>query len=364
MNRLFWVLLLLLSACGDKTPIPIGFLGGTSGRFADLGAAGRNGAQLAVDQRNAAGGVRGRQLVLIAEDDKQDSQTAEQAFRRLQRAGVQVMVGPMTSSVAMAVKPLADEARVLMVSPTVTTALLSGKDDYFFRVVADVRDFAEQMATVLNTKHLSNRVVLITDAANAEYSSSWATLFTRSFSSKGGTVVSTESFDSRFERGYDHLAEQVLRGKPSLVVMVTSATDAALIAQKLKEKDPAVILAGTGWSGTSRLIELGGKAVDGMLSEQYYNPKSTAPAFVRFRQDYLKRFGDEPGFAATLGYDAASVVIDALANNPDKLSLKAVLLRKKRFAGLQEEIVFDEFGDAKRPRHMTFVRGGRFEPLD
>lgn len=129
------VLALLLAGCAPPPePISIGFIGGSSGRVADLGIAGRDGVQLAVDLRNQEGGVGGRMVRLLVRDDEQNPEAAARALRELIDQGVVAVVGPMTSAMAMATVPIANEAKLLMISPTVSTEDLSGRDDYFFRV--------------------------------------------------------------------------------------------------------------------------------------------------------------------------------------------------------------------------------------
>jgi hypothetical protein len=121
----------LLVACFSREPIRLGFLGGLSGRVADLGIGGRDGALLAIELRNASGGVGGRLLELIAEDDQQDTETAKRAVSRLINNKVVATIGPMTSAMAVATVPLANTTQRLMV----TTPDLVRMDDYFLRVI-------------------------------------------------------------------------------------------------------------------------------------------------------------------------------------------------------------------------------------
>ena len=80
---------LMLAACSPPAPIALGFVGGTSGRAADLGVAGRDAVQLAVDLRNRSGGVAGRQVKLLIRDDEQQPDVAQRVVRELidQRRG-------------------------------------------------------------------------------------------------------------------------------------------------------------------------------------------------------------------------------------------------------------------------------------
>src|SRR5512139_4244843 len=77
------LVLVLLSGCGPREPLRIGFIGGLSGRVADLGEAGRNGVQIAIEEINRAGGVKGRQIELLVRDDAQTPEKAIAAVNEL-----------------------------------------------------------------------------------------------------------------------------------------------------------------------------------------------------------------------------------------------------------------------------------------
>lgn len=358
--RLLAVALLatVLSACGEKEPVRIGFIGGVSGRFADLGTTGRNGVMLAVEWRNERGGVAGRKIALSIKDDQQDPEKARQALKELVTEGVTAVLGPMTSSIAAAIVPDANRAGMLLVGGTVTTSGLTGKDDNFVRTISTTTEYASHAAR--NYRHHGyKRAALIYDLANRDYTENWANEFSRTFTSEGGQIVKSQGFDSRTEKDYAVLATQLLQSKPDLVAIAANSVDGALLAQKLRQRNVDVRLAGSAWTGTQRLMELGGAAVEGMLIEQYYNQDDQSVSYQRFREAYLKRFGYEPGFAGVVSFDAANMLLDALAENADRKGLKERILKRTPFKGVQGDIAIDAYGDAQRPITMTEVRGGK-----
>jgi branched-chain amino acid transport system substrate-binding protein len=125
------ILSLVFFSCKPPEPIRIGFLGGTSGRVADLGIAGRDGAQLSVEICNQSGGISGRKLQLIIQNDEQTPEIAERGVRELIAEGVLAIIGPMTSAMGVAVVPIVNDAQILIISPTATTEELSGRNDFF-----------------------------------------------------------------------------------------------------------------------------------------------------------------------------------------------------------------------------------------
>lgn len=112
-------------------------------------------------------------MELIVEDDRQDSATAKQAVGRLIARKVDAIIGPMTSAVAVATVPLVNEARVTMISPTVTTSKLSGIDDYFLRVIAPTTDYARKGARYHYANQGHRRIAAAYDLRNSAYSENW-----------------------------------------------------------------------------------------------------------------------------------------------------------------------------------------------
>ncbi len=348
-----------LMGCGPKPAISIGFLGGLSGKFSDLGISTRNGALLAVEQANAVGGVDGRQLALVEQDDKQSPEAALAAMEVFKAQGVVAVVGPSTSSIAVAVTPVANAARLVMVAPTATTNRLSGKDDYFLRAVGDASFYGRAAAQRHYQQQGIRSVALILDMANADYTESWGEPYAAEFKALGGRVVSVERFKSTENPDHQAIAAKLLAGKPEMVITVASSVDSAMIAQRSRGLSKEVRLAGSGWASTERLIELGGASVEGMLFEQYFDRYDTGPRFQAFLKAYRDRFKDEPGYAAVLAYDAANMVISGLKAGKDK-DLKASILGIGKFDGAQSAITLDATGDANRGVYFGVVKNGAF----
>lgn len=359
--RIAWLCVLLcLASCGRPEPIRIGFVGGYSGRVADLGIDGRNGATIAIEEINAQGGIHGRPLELIARNDEQDAGQARRMVEQLIGLKVAAIVGHTTSAMSVATVDMITAQHMVMVSPTSTADELSGRDDYFFRVVAATRFNAARNAA----HYLAGgfrRAAVIYDLNNRAYSESWYKAFVAPFEAGGGKVVDTQTYTSRPDLHFNALAARLLASKPDLIVIVANAVDTALLAQQLRKRDAMVQLASAEWGGSDRLIDMGGAAVEGMFVSQYFDRFSKKPAFVAFRQRYRERFGEEPGYAAACGYDAARVVIAGLAEQRTGEDLKRTLLRLGQFELSQGAMKIDRFGDAERTVYVTQIRNGRFE---
>jgi branched-chain amino acid transport system substrate-binding protein len=351
--------------CTPSQPILIGFIGGTSGRVADLGIIGRDAVQLAIEQRNAAGGVRGRRLQLVIRDDEQDPDRARRAADELIEQGVVAIIGPMTSAMGVVVAPIATKAGVLVVSPTATTEALSGQDDQFFRVVSTAHEFAGLSARHQLEKGGMRRVAAVYDLRNRAWSEYWLEGFRETFTQGGGELAEVFAFESSPHVHFLDLARELLAVGPDGVLIIANSMDSALLCQQLRKLDPDIAITLADWGATERLLELGGSAVEGVTVVQTFDRDSDAPRYQAFLDAYVKRFGRQPGFAGVYAYEATEVVIDALERRTGDRSLKDILLTMGQIEGLQTPFRFDAFGDVTRTAgSISVIRDGQYVVVD
>ena len=356
--------ILLLSGCSEKEPLRIGFAGGLSGRVADLGISGSNGAVLAVEKRNRAGGVKGRAVKLIVRDDEQKAEAALRVDGELISLGVEAIVGHMTSSMTMAAVDLVNESGTIMVSPTTTTTYLTGKDDNFLRVTATTREYAAKMARHLRERLDLGAVAVVYDLGNREYTESWYRDFQEEFERLGGSIESVETYRSGTDTHFYDVVDRALVPEAEGLVLIAGAMDTAMFSQQVRKIGRDIPIAAAEWAATEQLVDLGGAAVEGIIVSQFFDRESTAPDYNAFRWIYLERFGEHPGFASVNAYDATLVVLEALEKRRQGETLKEAILRISTFPGVQGAVKIDPFGDADRETFITTIRDGRFRVLE
>ncbi|HRE16249.1 MAG TPA: ABC transporter substrate-binding protein, partial [Rhodocyclaceae bacterium] len=343
-------------------PIRIGFIGGLNGRVADLGEGGRNGVQLAVEEKNRAGGIAGRRIELLVRDDGQKPEQAEQAAQELIASGVVAIVGPMTSAMAASVLKVTEPAGVTVVSPTVTARDFSGRDDLFFQVMPNTTREA-RMGAKYHLRKGIRKVVAIADHANSAYTQSWLEDFRQELVAGGGAVAEL-AFNSGQKVDDAAVVEEALASHPDAIVVLASAVDAGRLAQQIRRRNARLPMLTSMWAGTDKLIELGGGAVEGMTMHQYFDRMSTAPRYIEFQARYQERFKQPSGFPGMAGYDAAQAVLEALERRRAGTSLKESLLQNGPFSGVQGEVRFNATGDSERAPSVAVIRNGRFVMAD
>lgn len=342
------------------SPLEIGFVGGISGKIADLGIDCRRGTEIAVERTNRAGGIDGRPVTLIALDDAQDENTAKEAVRTLLARKLPAIIGHTTSAMTMATLPLVNASSTLLVSPTSSTPLLRDIDDNHIRSCAVSTDAANLMARYLREEKKISSVGIIYDLANKAYTEMWYQAFSERFLKLGGRLAEPLTFSSGPDIALLPLIERMRQQPIESLVIVANSVDAALLCQQVRKSGWQIPLALADWAATEQLVSLGGKAVEGAVVSQYFNRKSTAPDYLDFKREFSKAYRSEPGFGALHAYNATMMVLRSLAEKQDGETLKQTILRISQFKGLQDDIVINRYGDSNHPTYMGIIENGTF----
>jgi len=345
---LLLLLALPLPGCSKKDPVIIGFIGSITGKNSDLGVAGRDATLLAAETVNAGGGINGRMIKVIVKDDMQTPEVAVQAVAALAQDKASAIVGPMGSAIAKAIIPAAESARLVMVSPTASSNELSGKEDYFFRVMEPNQLFAQHLAeTCIKLK--VKRVAVIYDLQNRTYTVDIFDAFRTAFTSLGGTISAEVTYDSAVKPAFLPLVQKLGLSRADGVMVLANSVDAIIIGQQIRKATQSIpILSGACGIAQRDLLQQAGKAVDNFIFTVPVNSQSVSPDYVAFRNAFVKRFNYQPTFAAVLAYDAARALFTGLQKNPDPSRLKETLQSIQSFTGLQGDIHLDRFGDPNR----------------
>ncbi len=354
----------LYFSCRSGTPIRIGFVGGLSGKYSDLGIDCRRGVELAVARINSKGGVHGRSVEIVAMDDAQDETTARSAVKTLLAKNLPVIIGHMTSSMTMATLPMINDSNTLLVSPTTSTPLLKDIDDNFIRSCAVTIAAAGMEAKYLREEKGISSVGVIYDLGNKAYTQKWYESFKKSFLANGGKKIIPLPFTSKPDIPLLPLILQMQQNSVEGLVIVANSVDAAMLCQQVRKADWQIPLALADWAATEQLINLGGEAVEGVMVSQFFNRKSTKPTFLEFKANFENRYKGEPGFGALHAYNAAMMVFTSMQAQKKNETLKQAILRISHFKGLQDDIIINQYGDSNHPTYMGVIKDGHFMILE
>ena len=360
---LLFVLALLLNACGQQEPLKIGFIGGLSDRNSDNGQSGLNGVMLAVEQFNRNAGIGGRLVELVARDDAQRRETAENSAKELVAAGVEAVIGPFTSSMAEVIVPITGQAGIFQISPTVTSMAFYGKDDNFFRINRTTRDNAQEYAKIMVGRGQRN-IAVAYDLRNRNFAESWLNEFRTAIAAEQAAIAVALPYESAADTDFARIVGEMLAVQPDALFFISGALDVARFAQAARTLSPSLPIGAAEWAATEQLIDLGGEFVEGLLIVQNYDRDDPSPRYRDFAEAYFKRFQRTPGYSSVSAHDAATVVLTALKQRKRGETLKDAVLRAGPYQGLQQEIAFDKNGDTRRRVYFRIIRAGSYAKFD
>jgi len=349
--------ILALGACDKKdagNEILIGEYGSLTGATATFGQSSKKGIEMAVDAINQSGGVLGKKLKVLVEDDQGKPEEAQTVVTKLiNKDRVVALLGEIASSNSLAAAPVAQASSIPMVSPGSTNPKVTQVGDYIFRVC-----FIDPFQGLVMAKFAMNtlkvhKVAVLRDI-KSDYSVGLANFFVENFKKLGGEIIADESYS---QGDKDFTAQLTsLKGKdPEAVFVPGYYTEVGLIARqarKLGIKGP--LLGGDGWD-SSKLWEIGGDALNGCYYSNHYSVDDPSPILQKFVKDYKARYGTTsdsiPDAMAALGYDAALVLADAMkrANSARPDSIKMALAQTKGFMGVTGNTTLDENRNAVKP---------------
>jgi branched-chain amino acid transport system substrate-binding protein len=346
---------LALAGCkpggADQGPvIRIGSVAPLTGEIAHLGKDNENGARMAVDDINAAGGVKlgdkTYHLELLGEDDKADPKEGTLAAQKLVDEGVLAVVGHLNSGTSIPASRIYADANVVQVSPSSTNpkyTLQGFRTTY--RVLANDNQQGAVLANFAANDMKVKRVAIVDD--RTQYGQGLADVFERVVKDKGVDVIDRE-FTTNKATDFNAILTKLRSMKPDLVMFGGMDSVAAPMAKQMKELGmKAPMLAGDGSCDPS-FISIAGDASGVLTCSMAGRAIEKMPKGDDFAKRYKAKFGTEVKLYSPYSYDAVYAIVDALkrAGRPDRQALVEAM-PKTNFEGLTGHIEFDEHGDLK-----------------
>ena len=353
----------LLSACqnsgggGDK--VKIGVFMSTTGTTANFGISSVNGIKLATDEINAAGGINGKQVELLVQDDRSDpSEAATIVTKFVTQDMVNAVIGEVASSRSLAAAPIAQNAKIPMLTPSSTNPEVTKKGDFIFRSCfidpyqgAAIAQFA---ARTLGAK----TAAIMVDRKN-DYSTGLEKVIDETFQKLGGKIVATQSYQEG-DQDFNAQLTSLKGANPEVIFVPGYYNDVGLIAKQARDKGITVpLIGGDGWD-SEQLYKIGGTALNGSYFTNHYSPYDTDPKVVKFVNDYKAKYGSTPDALAATAYDAARIMFDAIKRSkslsgPD---IRDALAATKDFPGVTGTVTFNQNRDAVKPIVMIEIKPG------
>ncbi|MGC2238705.1 MAG: ABC transporter substrate-binding protein [Pyrinomonadaceae bacterium] len=365
MTRIFLAICLLTSlllsiACVNKggntttgqtgDTIKVGVYGDTTGATSSFGQSTKNGIALAFDEINAAGGVNGKKLEMVFEDDQGTPEKAKTVISKLiNQDKVVAVLGEVASSNSLAAAPVAQEAKIPMISPSSTNPKVTEVGDYISRVCF-IDPFQGSVMAKFASNTLKAKTAAILGDNSSDYSKGLTKFFEEEFTKLGGTVITKQTYAQK-DQDFKAQLTQMRDQKPDVIYVPGYYGEVGIIAKQARElgmNQP--LLGGDGWD-SPELWKLGGNSLKPAYISNHYSADNPAPEIQNFVKAYTAKFSVAPDSLAALAYDSAKVLADAIkrAGGTDSAKLKDAINATKDFPGVTGKITLDSSRNAVKP---------------
>jgi branched-chain amino acid transport system substrate-binding protein len=317
MKKLFLVVLALCCAASmafaaggqAADTVAIGAVFPLSGQVAFYGTESRDGILLAIDEINAAGGLVGKKLTLIAEDDEGNAEKSVNAFTKLTtRDKVAYVLGSSTSGATQAMTALAQRGKVILISPSATNTAVTRTGDYIFRTCF-IDPFQGVVGADFAFDTLGARRAAVLYDAGADYNTGLAESFRDQFKAIGGQIVADEAYQSG-DVDFNAQVTRIKAANPEVVYLPNYYNDVALQAKQLRAQGiTCALVGGDGWDG---LIDNAGDEVLNGFWSAGFAADTTDPKGQTFVKAFAAKFNKPASQFAALGYDTMMLVADGI----------------------------------------------------
>ncbi len=344
-------------ATGD---IPVGVYGALTGSEAAFGTSTVQGARIAADEINAAGGINGRKIQLVVEDDQGRAEEAANVVTKLITSNNVVgLIGENSSNQSLAVAPIAQGNGVPMISPSSTNPAVTEKGEYIFRVCFTDPYQGKALASFVRNNLKLDTAAILVDKKN-DYSVGLSGVFRKEFEGAGGKIVAEQSYtggDSEFRPQLT----AIRNAKPQAIFIPGFYTEVGQIAIQARDLGITVpLVGGDGWDSPT-VIQIGGHAIENSYFSDHYFVGDTRPVVQKFVSEYEKRHGKKPEATAALGYDAVQIFAQAAkrAGAIDRKKIRDEIANTKDYQGVSGTISMGADRNPIKPVAMIKIENGQ-----
>lgn len=359
-------LTLVFSACkkeggAEGNEILVGEFASMTGQTATFGQSSHNGTLLAIDEINAGGGELGKQIKLISEDDQSKAEDATAAVQKLiNRNKVVALLGEVASSRSRAGGPIAQQAKIPMISPASTNEEVTKIGDYIFRICFIDPFQGEALANfAMKTLHAKRAGILLD--TRQDYSIGLANSF-RETIRKNGAEISGEQSYSTGDKDFRAALTSMRASNPDVIFIPGYYSEVSLIVRQARELGiTCPLLGGDGWD-SEELTKGAEKDFTNTYFSNHFSTEDPDPAVQNFVKKYNAKYSKAPDAMAALGYDAALILADAIkrAGSTDSKKLRDAIADTKNFAGVTGSITIDKDRNASKPLTILQIVDGKY----
>lgn len=336
------------SKTNQEAPIMVGAILPLTGSAAPYGQNAKNGIELALEEINASGGIHGRSLEVLYQDSKTEPKEAVSALQKLYSTdGIRYIIGDINSTGLLAMAPIAERNKIILLSPGASSPEISNAGEYIFRNWhSDALEGQIDADYAYRAMKWKKSAVLY---VNAAYGVGLAETFRTDFQNLGGEVIAFEAYPQDATNMREQISK-ILAARPDGLYLPGWPKEMAIALKQLAEQGSKLpILSAQGFDDPS-MLELARNAAEGVVFSVPKTPDPNDPIVQSFNKKYESSYKEKPGVCSAAGYDALRIyayAIEKAGNDPEKV--REVMAVLKDFPGADGPITFDEHGDLLKP---------------
>lgn len=347
----------------DAGEIKVGAFLSLSGGQSTFGIDTREGIELAVEQTNAAGGIKGRKVRVLYEDDKSNAQEASNKVKQLiDRDKVVAILGEVASSRSLAGGLVANNSKIPMITPSSTNVEVTQGREWVFRACF-TDDMQGQQAAHYAVETLKKTKIAIFYVAQDSYSSGLAAAFRAEAKKLGASLVVDKGYQ-KDETNFTTYLNEIKAAAPEIVFVPNYYTDMVPIARQAKAigMPGSLFLGGDGWDSED-LLKGASAELEGAHFTNHYAPDVPWPNAQAFFKAYRDKYHRDPTSLSAQGYDAAGLLFDAMkrAGTVAADAVRGAIASTKGFSGATGTLTIDANRNAQKPLVVVEVKGGAFK---
>lgn len=348
--------------------IKIGHAAPLTGNIAHLGKDNENGARMAVDEINAAGGVEiaGKKLKieLISEDDQADPKTATTVAQRFVDQKVSGVIGHLNSGTTIPASKIYSDAGIPQISPSATAVTYTAQGfKTTYRVMANDAQQGKVLGQFAVNKLKAKKVAIVDD--RTAYGQGLADEFEKAAKAAGAEIVKRE-FTTNQETDFNAILTTIKGVKPELIFYGGMDAQAAPLTKQARKLGIKAQVMSADGAQTPEFIKLAGADAEGTYASIPGLPKEQLPGGKEFLAKFKQQFNNEVQLYAPNCYDAVKVMVEAMKKAGSTEPAKYLpALNKIEYSGVTGQISFDEKGDLKNGAITIYqVKKGKWEAVE
>jgi branched-chain amino acid transport system substrate-binding protein len=359
MLGLVGVVVLGLLQAEVKAEIKIGCLAPQSGGLATTGVSGIKGAMLAAEEANRAGGVLGQKVALVAEDDQsQSGQPVTIARKFITQDHIVAILGGLTSSETKEMAPLAQVAKIPLLTPSATNLDITKIGNYIFRSCF-TDPLTGRILVHFAWNRLKVRTAVILEDVKQDYSVGLSEAIQSNFTGLNGKILKVIAYSSG-DTDFRAQLTSIKSIHPDVIFLPGYYSEVALILKQARQLGIRTTFVGAeGWDSPS-LFAVAGKAADGNYYANHFAPDDPDPLVHAFVEKYKNKYHVEPDDLSALYYDGAGLLFEAIrrADSTDPARIRDALATTKDYRGVTGNITIDEHRNATKPEVILKIENG------